>query len=234
MESPGCCWRQPRLERGWRPPPRPLAMQALPPQGVWGSQQTHPTATPVFLSRPGLHACVLRCFSRDPMDCGPPGSSVRGILQARVLEWVAIPFSRASSPPRDRTRVSYVSCIGRWVLTTSATWEALVHSDQRQKWRCFAMGNEVNSDTSFPRCRVHQGDEGIYSGFLRSYEVLVRDYWERNLAYFSAHIGQNSFGLRAKKQDNFYVLSYYLILLFCQIIDLEQRGGERDFSWQNI
>ena len=50
------------------------------------------------------------------MDHSPPESSVHGILQARILEWVAMPSSRGSSPPRDRTRVSYVSCIGRWVL----------------------------------------------------------------------------------------------------------------------
>ena len=41
----------------------------------------------------------------DPMDCSPPGSSVHGILQARILEWVAIPFSRESSQPRNRTQV---------------------------------------------------------------------------------------------------------------------------------
>ena len=41
-----------------------------------------------------------------PMDCNPPSSSVHGILQARILEWVAIPFSRGSSQPRDRTQVS--------------------------------------------------------------------------------------------------------------------------------
>ena len=52
----------------------------------------------------------------DPMDCNPPGSSVHGILQARILEWVVISSSRGSSQPRDRTRVSYVSCIGRRVL----------------------------------------------------------------------------------------------------------------------
>ena len=40
------------------------------------------------------------------MDCSPPGSSVHGILQARILEWVAIPFSRGSSQPSDRTQVS--------------------------------------------------------------------------------------------------------------------------------
>ena len=37
----------------------------------------------------------------DPMDCSPPGSSVHGVFQARVLEWGAISFSRGSSPPRD-------------------------------------------------------------------------------------------------------------------------------------
>ena len=49
------------------------------------------------------HLCPIL---RDPMDCIPPGSSVPGILQARILEWVAMPFSRGSSPPRDQTWVS--------------------------------------------------------------------------------------------------------------------------------
>ena len=52
----------------------------------------------------------------NAMDCSPPGSSVRGIFQARILAWVAVPSSRISFQPRDRTRVSCVSCIGRWVL----------------------------------------------------------------------------------------------------------------------
>ena len=43
------------------------------------------------------------------MDCSPPGSSVHGILQARILEWVAISFSRGSSRPRDQTQVSYIA-----------------------------------------------------------------------------------------------------------------------------
>ena len=44
----------------------------------------------------------------DPMDCSPPGSSIHGIFQARVLEWVVISLSRGSSLPRDRTRVSRI------------------------------------------------------------------------------------------------------------------------------
>ena len=47
--------------------------------------------------------------SLDPMDCCPPGSSVRGILQARILEWVAIPFSRESSWHKDQTLVSRIA-----------------------------------------------------------------------------------------------------------------------------
>ena len=45
----------------------------------------------------------------DPMDCSLPGFSVHGILQARILEWVAMPFSRGSSQPRDRTSVSCIA-----------------------------------------------------------------------------------------------------------------------------
>ena len=49
------------------------------------------------------------------MGCSPPGSSVHGILQARILEWVAIPFSRGSSQPRDWTQVSHT--VGKFFTT---------------------------------------------------------------------------------------------------------------------
>ena len=58
------------------------------------------------------------------MDCSPPGSSVHGISQARILEWVAISYSRGSSWPRDQTHISYISCIGRWILYCWAIKEA--------------------------------------------------------------------------------------------------------------
>ena len=45
----------------------------------------------------------------DPMDCSLSGSSIHGIFQARVLEWIAISFSRGSSGPRDRTQVSHIA-----------------------------------------------------------------------------------------------------------------------------
>ena len=62
-----------------------------------------------------LGMCVYaKSILFDPMACSPPGSSDRGTLQARILEWVAMPSSRGSSPPRDRTHVFSISCIGRW------------------------------------------------------------------------------------------------------------------------
>ena len=54
-------------------------------------------------------SCPTLC---DPMDCNPPGSSVHGILQERILERIAIPFSRGSSQPRDQT------CIAREFFTS--------------------------------------------------------------------------------------------------------------------
>ena len=60
----------------------------------------------------------------SPMDYNLPGSSVHGILQARILECVAVPSSRGSPRPRDRTWVSYVSCNGRCILNHKTTREA--------------------------------------------------------------------------------------------------------------
>ena len=60
-----------------------------------------------------LKSCPALC---NLMDCTPPGSSVHGILPARILEWAAMPSSRGFSQPRDQTCICYISCIGRWVL----------------------------------------------------------------------------------------------------------------------
>ena len=59
----------------------------------------------------------------DPMNCSLPGSSVHGILQARILESVAMPSSKGSSQPKDQNSISLVSCIGKQILGHWATWE---------------------------------------------------------------------------------------------------------------
>ena len=61
-----------------------------------------------------------------PTDCSLPGSSAHGIFQARILEGVAISYSRGSSQPSNRTQVFRVFCTGRWILHHWATWEPLL------------------------------------------------------------------------------------------------------------
>ena len=81
------------------------------------------------------HVCVCICAKSfqscpticNPMDCSPPDSSIHGILQARILEWIAMPSSRESSQPRDGT---WVFKSPAWVdgfFTASATWEAYIY-----------------------------------------------------------------------------------------------------------
>ena len=64
-------------------------------------------------------SCLTLC---DPTDCSPPGSSVHGILQARILKWIAVPFSRVSSWPRDWTEVF---CLAGGFFTSWTTRKAL-------------------------------------------------------------------------------------------------------------
>ena len=58
--------------------------------------------------------------SLQPMNCSLPGSSIHGILQARIIEWVAISFSRGSSRPRDQTHIFCISCLADRFFTTES------------------------------------------------------------------------------------------------------------------
>ena len=75
--------------------------------------------------------CLTPC---DPMDCSLPGSSVHGILHARILEWVASSFSRESTEPRNWTHTFCVSCTGGQILSHWATWEAHHNQIAKIKW----------------------------------------------------------------------------------------------------
>ena len=81
-----------------------------------GSERQESHALPC----PDTQLCPTLC---DPMDCSLPGSSVHGIFQARILEWVAISYSWGSSRPKDQSCFSCVSCIGRWILYHWVTWK---------------------------------------------------------------------------------------------------------------
>ena len=97
----------------------PNTLVILPLQLSWWSLASN-TLLPQSVVHIPFSACMLNCFSHVRLFVTPwtmaQGSSVHGILQARILEWVVMPSSRGSSQPRDRTCVSYVSCNGKQVL----------------------------------------------------------------------------------------------------------------------
>ena len=114
--------------------------------------------------------CPTLC---DPMDCSPTGSSVHGILQARILEWVVIPFSRRSPLLRVQTHISYISCIGSWVLYHQR------HVGSPWEWNtCSQLGLLSWSQRSLEKCcwvwsqhRTKQNRETERETFLKT--VLV-------------------------------------------------------------
>ena len=90
------------------------------------------------------HVLMAWWFSRkvgsdscDPMDCSPPGSSVHGVFQARILEWLAISFSRRSSQPRNRTWVSRIA--GRFFTDWAiAVWLfPFFNASVKMQFRCY-------------------------------------------------------------------------------------------------
>ena len=84
-------------------------------------------STIIYLLNLHMHAKLLQLYLTllDPMGCSPPGFSVHGILQARILEWFAMPSSRESSRSRDQTRISHGSNIAGRFFTTEPPGKAL-------------------------------------------------------------------------------------------------------------
>ena len=109
-------------------------------------------------------SCPTLC---DPMDCSLPGSSIRGILQARVLEWVAVSFSRRSFQPRDRTRVSRIA--GRR-FNLWATREGVLILFYYRNTRCLKRWD--SSDETQPCC-----SKNTFFSFLLSHRHLTLLFW---------------------------------------------------------
>ena len=110
----------------------------------------------------------------DPMDCSPPGSSVHGISQATILEWVAIPFSKGSSRPRDQT---HVSCIGRWILSQRATWEALGYSQrlylatlENQTFQAYNINSPILAKWLLKIVQIEQGNFCLFKCLLYNHK----------------------------------------------------------------
>ena len=106
------------------------------------------------------------CVTLWPHGLHPPGFSVNGILQARILEGVAMPSTRGSSQPRDRTQVSHVSYFGRRVLYHYTTWGALDKGLVSRVW-----GSPGRSAGKESACNV--GDPSSIPGLQRSEEDMA-------------------------------------------------------------
>ena len=141
--------------------------------------------------------CVLSHFSCvwlcDPMDCSPPGPSVHGIPQARILEWIAMPSSREPPQSRDRTCISYVSCIGRQVLDSQA-WRT-------DLWLPRGREGEEVMDWKFgvSRCKI------LYIGWINNKVILYST--ENNIQYLMTnHSGK-------EYEENIYIYTCITELL---------------------
>ena len=128
----------------------------------------HNFITSIFLSahaRAHTQSCLSLC---DPRDCSPPGSSVRWILQARILEWVACP----SPPPGDLpnpgielTSLMSPALVG-WFSTTSAAWEAQ-YRQYTTSWKIWP--RDFPGGPAVKNLPANAGDTGWISGRERSH-----------------------------------------------------------------
>ena len=102
-----------------------------------------------------MHANLLQTYPIlcDPMDCSPPVSSVHRILQARILEWVAMPSSRGCSRPRDRT---HVSCIAGRFYIVCATRKNTLRFENTRLRTCVA---DQECTTLVFKWQVSEGEE---------------------------------------------------------------------------
>ena len=131
-------WSQSRTQlRDWT---EPIIYISNAPPKYSGINLSFPPSLPLSLSL-YIYMCVCVCVCVcaqwyphlcDPISCSPPGSSAHGIFQARILECIAISYSRGSSWLRDQTQDSGISCKDRKILYHCTIWEAHIH---KQRYR---------------------------------------------------------------------------------------------------
>ena len=119
-----------------------------------------------FLYAKSLQSCPTLC---NPVNCSPPGSSVHGIFQPRMLEWVAMPFSTGSSQPRDRTQVSMSVALASRFFTTSATRETPYIKQITNKNLLYSTGNSTQYSVM-----TYMGNESksVYMSMYNRFNLL--------------------------------------------------------------
>ena len=138
ISSSSITWEQIRNADSQAPPQTYRVSNSDPTYSV-----TNPASAGVRAQ--SLQSCSTLC---NPMDLSPPGSTVHGILQVRILEGVAVPSSQGSSRPRDWTHVSYVFPIAGRLLTCWATWEARILTSPSGIWTQM-LGNHSNTPSDW-------------------------------------------------------------------------------------
>ena len=135
-------------------------------------------------------SCSVVSDSLDSMDCSPPGSSVHGFLQARMLEWVAIPFSRGSSQSRDRTHVSHIAggFFTSWATREAQPYKGFSHyshyigeeTEDQRLWlwlaQLHAMSTQWGTRDS-ARIKPHPPDFQAHALFSVFSYTLIRSWW---------------------------------------------------------
>ena len=115
-------------------------------------------------------SCPILC---DPMDCNLTGSSIHGIFLARILEWVAMPFSRGSSRPRGRT---HIPCIGKWFLNHWTTRE--VPRLLFKRMIPTQQGSKVSGTILMPLLTIEKTLRNKWFKFVALSQRLVRIWWK--------------------------------------------------------
>ena len=105
---------------------------------AWGLEIMSPWGENYYMNH---STCMLGRFCQiwlcNTMDYSPLGSSVHGLLQARILEWVAMPSSKGSSPPRNQNRIYSISCIADGFFTAEPSGKPQNHCRMWQRYSCF-------------------------------------------------------------------------------------------------
>ena len=115
-------------------------------------------------------SCRTLC---DPIDCSPSGSSVHGIFQAIILEWIAISFSRRSSQPRARTRVSHVVDRRFTIWATRQVWDSNISSKKTLMFMWYVNCNSSRSGTQ--EASINSWYDGTA---VKNLSACARDSWD--------------------------------------------------------
>ena len=149
--------------------------------------------------------CPTLC---NPIDCRLQVSSAHGILQARILEWIVIPFSRGSSQPRDQTCVSY---IGRQILYHWATREAYYNSTRMISHAVISLGSHAVSfqRAHMPGCK--EDPSSLWQNIPFLYKGVTFSRWKRYLCF--SHI-------LAKSSCHSFFLTCLVLLMYWPFVFL--------------